>query len=128
MYHLIQSYRANEKEDFMAKLALLERTGINPTVSQKDGSTLYHLAVTKNDIALLEAIKKYDININVTNKEGLTALHKAAMLAQDDLMLKYLVANGAKTDIKTEFDETAYDLARENELLAKSKTPIEFLK
>jgi ankyrin repeat protein len=128
MYHLIQSYRTNAKEDFMGKLALLERSGVNPTLSQKDGNTLYHLAVAKNDLALMDVIKKYDININASNKEGLTPLHKAAMLAKDDSMLKYLVANGAKTDVKTEFDETAYDLARENELLAKSKTQIEFLK
>ena len=58
----------------------------------------------------------------------MTALHKAAMIAKDDAILKYLISIGAQKDAKTEFDETPYTLAKENETLTKKKTDLEFLK
>lgn len=126
-YHLVQSYRAGDSE-FIAKMNLLEQNGVDFTTPQKDGSTLYHVAVAKQDIALLDALKKFGINLNAIDKDGMTALHKAAMIAKDDKILKYLMAGGANPSIKTEFDETAFDLARENELLSKNKISIDFLK
>jgi ankyrin repeat protein len=50
------------------------------------------------------------------------------MKAEDDQMIKYLISKGADTKIKTEFEETVYDLASENELLQKQKTLLHFLK
>ena len=41
---------------------------------------------------------------------------------------EWLYEIGAKKEIKTEFDETAFDLASENESLQKSKIDIDFLK
>jgi len=69
-----------------------------------------------------------NMNLNVENKEGMTALHKAALVAKDDTVLKYLIAKGAKKDILTEFDESAYDLAKENETLLENKVSLDFLK
>ena len=68
------------------------------------------------------------IDINTKNSEGLTALHKAAMVSKDDAILKYLVSLGAKKDVQTNFKETAFDLATENEYLAKNKVSVDFLK
>jgi hypothetical protein len=47
-------------------------------------------------------------------------------MAKDESIIKYLLNEGADKNIKTEFDETAFTLAQENELL-KNKN-IEYLK
>ena len=129
-FYLIQSYKptGNTPNPFASKVKILQEKGLNLAAAQKDGNTLYHLAVVKNDIALLKDIASINIDINAKNKDGLTALHKAAMIGKDDILLKYLIANGAKKEITTEFDESAYSLAKENESLTKNKVSIEFLK
>jgi ankyrin repeat protein len=144
-FYLVQSYRppmggmpgmgrgpeganAPKQDPFAAKAKLLQDKGVNLATPQKDGNTLYHLAVIKNDLALLKKIDNLNIDINTKNKDGLTALHKAAMISKNDTLLKYLISKGAKTDIKTDFDESAYALAKENESLTKNNVSIEFLK
>lgn len=135
-YYLIASYSpAGERqfngakpEDFDAKLKILSDKGLNVAAPQKDGNTLYHLAIAKNDVALLQKIQPLAIDINAKNKEGLTALHKAALIAKNDVLMKYLVSIGAKTNIGTNFNETAFDLASENESLSKNKISVTFLK
>lgn len=128
VYYLVDAYSPRQAKDFTAKLNLLKEKGLNITAPQQDGSTIYHLAVAKNDLSFLKMIKDDAVDVNAKNKEGLTALHKAAMIAKDASIMEYLVAIGAKKDIKTSFDETAYELARENELLSKQKAAIDFLK
>lgn len=134
-FYLIQSYRpqrgpasSSDGDSFAAKTKLLQNKGLNLASAQKDGSTLYHFAVLKNDLSLLKKLEGLNIDINAKNKDGLTALHKAAMISNDDNLLKYLVSIGAKKDITTDFDETAYALAKENETLTKQNVSIEFLK
>lgn len=127
-YYLIQSYRQDHEADFVSKMKSLQEKRLNITTPQVDGNTLYHLAVAKNDLNLLKKIEGLKIDVNAQNKEGVTALHKAALLAKDDSILKYLTSIGAKKDLKTEFDETAYQLAKENENLTKSNVSIDFLK
>ncbi|WP_281635935.1 ankyrin repeat domain-containing protein [Flavobacterium marginilacus] len=141
-YYLIQSYRAPmqgmggrpeggnapKQDPFAAKAKLLQDKGLNLAAAQNDGNTLYHLAVAKNDLALLKKLADLNIDINAKNKDGLTALHRAAMIAKDDTILKYLLSIGAKKDIKTDFKESVLDLAKENETLTKNKTDLTFLK
>ncbi|GAB4019722.1 ankyrin repeat domain-containing protein [Spirosoma koreense] len=114
--------------DFDAKLKLLQEKGLDLRATQKNGNTLYHLAVAKNDLALVKRLEPLGIDVNAKNKEGITALHKAAMVSKDDAMLKYLLSIGAKKDISTEFKETAFDLASENESLSKNNVSLSFLK
>ncbi len=140
-YYLIQSYRpqmaggsnpesnnAPKEDPFTAKVKLLQDNGLNLAQAQKDESNLYHFAVLKNDLNLLQKIANLNIDVNTKNKDGLTALHKAAMIAKNDSILKYLLSIGAKKDIKTEFDESAYDLAKENETLTQNNISVEILK
>ena len=77
---------------------------------------------------LVKWVNTYPVNVNAKNSEGNTALHLAAMRAKNSDILKYLVSIGAKTDAVTEFDETAFDLASENEILKSSKSNLDFLK
>lgn len=140
-FYLIDSYRPQmgmgrgpetnngQKQDpFTSKIKLLQDKGLNLTTPQKDGNTLYHFAIIKNDINLLKKIADLNIDVNAKNKDGLTALHKAAMISKDDSILKYLLTIGAKKEIKTDFYESVYTLAKENESLTKNKIDLEFLK
>ncbi|QKZ12582.1 ankyrin repeat domain-containing protein [Spirosoma sp. KUDC1026] len=140
--YLIQGYRpggmggpggarpegAPRSDDFGTKLALLQQKGLDVKAPQKNGNTLYHLAVAKNDMGLMKKLEPLQIDVNARDKEGLTALHKAAMISKDDAMMKYLLSIGAKKDISTNFKETAYDLASENESLSKGNVSLNFLK
>jgi len=140
-FYLIDSYRPQtgmgrgpenvtvaKQDPFDVKTKLLQDKGLNLSTPQKDGNTLYHFAVAKNDLTLLKKIADLNIDVNAKNKDGLTALHKAAMISKNDTLLKYLLSIGAKKDITTDFDESPYALAKENESLTKNKTDLEFLK
>ena len=141
-YYLIESYRVPrggrgprggddnnaQLEDFNNKINALRDADLDFSVRQHNGMTIYHLAAAKNNLPLLKSIVKLNIDVNIQDNEGTTALHKAAMVAGNDTILKYLLSIGAKKDIKTEFDETAYSLAKENELLTKNNVSIDFLK
>lgn len=136
-WYLIQSYNAAserqgggaERQDvFGAKIKTLREAGYDLTIPQKDGNTLYHLAIVKNDLALLKQIEPFEVDVNAKNKEGLTPLHKAAMLSKDDAILKYLLSIGAKKEVTTAYKETAFDLAKENEYFSKTKVSVDFLK
>lgn len=149
-YHLINAYRpegtrggrggrgdapqvtgtspAPVKDDFTDKLKALQSKGLDLTIPQSDGNTLYHLAVVKNDLAVLQKIAVLKVDVNAKNKEGITALHKSALISKDDIVLKYLLSIGAKKEILTGFEESAYDLAKENEFLTKADISVDFLK
>ena len=141
-FYLIDSYRPQmmgmgrptegsntpKQDPFAAKIKVLQDKGLNLATPQKDGNTLYHLAIIKNDMVLLKKIADLHLDINAKNKDGLTALHKAAMISKDDVILKYLVSIGAKKEITTDFAESPYALSKENETLTTKNVSIEFLK
>lgn len=115
-------------EDFDNKIKALQSAGLDLKAPQENGSTLFHLAVAKNDVALLKRLQALGLDINAKDKEGFTPLHKAALIAKDDVVLKYLLEAGAQKDAATSFDETAFDLASENETLKKNNVSLTFLK
>lgn len=126
--YLIQSYNSKKLDDFQVKIKILQEKGFDITTPQKNGNTLYHLAVAKNELSLVQFLEKFKLDINAKDSEGMTALHKAALIAQDDILLKYLLNIGANKTAKTDLKETAFDLASENEFLTKNKVSIDFLK
>ncbi|MBT0606713.1 ankyrin repeat domain-containing protein [Aequorivita echinoideorum] len=127
-YYLAASFNSKKPEEFQSKLKMLQQKGIKLNTIQADGNTLYHIAAKENNLALLKNLSAYEIPVNAVNSEGFTALHLAAMKAENDEMMKYLLANGADKNAKTDFEETAFDLASENEMLQKQKVELQFLK
>tara|TARA_R110002051_G_scaffold269806_2_gene330093 strand:- start:23208 stop:24728 length:1521 start_codon:yes stop_codon:yes gene_type:complete len=127
-YFLAESYTKRNADAFDAKLALLKSKGLKLNAVQGEGNTLYHVAAKKNDLELLKKVSEFNIDVNAKNDEGMTALHIAAMKAENDMLLKFLLAKGADAQSKTDFEETVYDLASENEMLQKKNTSLTFLK
>ncbi|CDF81086.1 ankyrin [Formosa agariphila KMM 3901] len=126
--YLFKSYSPSSAADFKAKLALLKSKGLDITKPQSNGNTLYHLALDQNEFELLKLATQSEVDINAVNAEGISPLLKSAMSSKDDVVLKYLIDNGADKSIKTDFEETAFDLASENELLKANNVNINFLK
>jgi len=127
LHYWIQSYSSPEVADFDLKETLLKKHGFDPSLTQPNGNTIFHLAAEKNDFTLLKRVSRYKVNINARNKEGLTALHIAAMKTEDLQTLKYLVELGADPRLVTEFEETTFQLAQENELLKAKGSELSFL-
>ena len=127
-FYLVESFNKRQPEVFDAKLQLLQAQDIKWNTIQANGETVYHLAVKNDAIEVLKKLEDATIDINAKNDEGLTALHLAAMKAENDELMKYLISQGADTKIKTDFEESAFDLASENELLQQHHTPLNFLK
>jgi len=127
-YYLVESFNGRDVDTFDKKLVLLKKKGVQFTTTQAEGNNLYHLAAKQNNLELLQRLTTFGIDINAKNEEGLTPLHLAAMKAEDDQIMKYLISQGANAKITTDFEETVYDLATENEQLQKKKTPLNFLK
>ena len=75
-----------------------------------------------------QIMKKNGFDINAKNSEGMTVLHLIANKARNNKKLKQLIALGADKTVTTEFGESAYELASENEILQKKNIDINFLK
>lgn len=125
-YYVMNNYRANTTKRFENKLNLLMDNGLVIDKKQHKNNSLIHLATTRNNLELLKRLEAFNISVNTKNDDGLTPLQIAAMKGKDVKIIKYLIRKGADTSVRTDFDESVYDLASENELLQKNT--IEFLK
>lgn len=115
-------------DEFALKLATLQEIGLNLAQPQHDGTTLYHYAASRGNLALINAVAHLGIDPNQMNDEGLTALHKAALTSHDTTILKRLIELGADKRKLTDLGETAYELALENDYLKRAGADISFLK
>jgi ankyrin repeat protein len=123
---LFYAYSDKNSNVFEKKLALLESMNIDVKKTQEKGNTLFHIAIEKNSDYLVQKAKKLGIDLNKRNNEGLTALHLAAMKTKNIALLEGLLKMGANKYVKTNFDESVFDLASENEQLTGKN--INFLK
>ncbi len=126
-YHLIDAFRG-DIDDFNERFRFLTDRGYDPLILQKDGTSLIHLAAKKNNLDLLKLLLSKGIDINHQDNHGQTVLHIAAMQSGNNEILKYLLGKGADKSVLTPFDESAYDLALQNEMLAGNSIDVEFLK
>lgn len=127
-YYLINNFRVHNVEKFEKKLKLLQKNGLVVNKLQNSKNTLFHIAAKRNNLPLLKRLSSFNIDVNAKNKENLSALQIAVMTAKNDKIIKYLLSIGADKNVKTDFDESVYDLASENELLQKQNIDISFLK
>lgn len=127
-YYLLNNFKAENPKRFENKLKLLQENGLQFNANQQDNNTLLHIAVQRNNLALLKRLSSFAIDVNAKNDEGFTALQLAAMQSKDIQIIKHLLYMGADKSVTTDFDESVYDLAVENELLQKSKASLLFLK
>jgi len=128
-YYLISHYK--NIKDYQEKLRMLYTFGFSNNKIQANNNTLFHVAVhfkNKEVVQYLFDTEKENININAYNKDFLTPLHLAATSDQDGVMLQLLVKLGADIHKKTEYGESAYELAIENEMLKKNNVDLNFLK
>ena len=126
LYFLMQSHNAKNINLFNQKVDLLRQAGFSFNHAEKTGKNLYHMAVEKGSHSLLSFAKNEGAEINTVDKDGLTPLHYAAMTTDNISVIHSLIKDGADKTILTDFQESAYDLAFENELLKKED--IDFLK
>ena len=93
-----------------------------------NGNTLAHIAIKKQSLFLLEKAIEIGVDINQKNDLELSPLHLAALKAKNEKLLSTLLNHGADKQLLTQFNESAYDLASQNELLEKGKVSLSFLK
>lgn len=127
-YYLLNNYRSKNTKDFEEKLQLLQEKGLIVNKTQYQNNTLLHLATKRNNLQLLQRLSSFNIDVNAENNDGLTALQIAAMQGKDTKIIKYLLSIGADKNVKTDFEETVYDLAAENEILKQHSVNLSFLK
>ncbi len=126
-YYVVESFDGNI-EVFKEKFNFLIQNGYRITSKHESGTMLFHSAIAKQNTEILDYLLDKGIDINAKDNDGETALHKAAMQAKNTDILQFLIDAGANKKALTSFDESAYDLARQNEILAQQNIDIEFLK
>lgn len=124
-YHLFEGYNRRSAKNFKPFAQALKKVGVSFTKASQNEPPL-HIAIAKGDLKLIQTAFELGANVHQKNAEGLTPLHLAAMKAKSPRLLQLLLKKGANKANETEFGETAYDLAKENEMLKKQN--IEFLK
>ena len=128
MYYAFQTYSPKKENIIKQIIDQLKTAGINAKNINKDNNTLAHIAVEKHSVFLLETAINLGADINSKNTMNLSALHLAAMKSKNRDLIALLLKNGANKELLTEYDESPYDLAVQNELLKKENINLAFLK
>ncbi len=99
------------KENVDVALFLISKTN-NINYASNLGTALM-AAVMKGNLQLINALLERKVNLNAQDDEGKTALHIATLTNQNDIV-KLLLKEGAKKEIKSNFNESPLDIARSN--------------
>ncbi len=127
MNYLVESFSPSNEIDYMSKSRLLIESGLSLLDKDEAGNNLFHLAAQQDALPILKQAHEMNLDVNAKNHDGMTPLLIAAMKSSSTETLKYLVEIGADPSVRTEFEESACDLAKENELLRTEGGNIEFL-
>ena len=128
MYYVFKSHNSKKKEVTQHFLNQLSSAGLNGKKMYGNGNTLAHIAIEKHSVFLLENAIEMGTDINFKNNINISPLHLAAMKATNKELIDILLNNGAEKNTLTEFNESPYDLALQNELLNKGNIDFAFLK
>lgn len=128
VFHMFDSFNPRNPTAFEKFLTMAKEKGLELTPTYEGGNTWAHMAIAEGEMGLLEKAMELGVNINQKNEDGLTPLHLAAMNAKNKDLLALLIEKGADKTILTDFEESAYDLANENEALSKDGIDLGFLK
>lgn len=128
VFHIFNSYNPGNQDAFDKFVQVAQQEGLDFVSPFTGNNNLAHIAIEKNSKFLLTKAIALGVDVNRKNQEGLTPLHLAAMKSKDKELLTLLLEQGADKGIRTEFDESAYDLAAENEALTEKAINLEFLK
>ncbi len=124
-YHLFNAFSRRNSKTFPVFEKALSTAKVS-FINASKNENLLHIAIAKGENKIIKKALELSADINQKNNDGLTPLHLAAMKAKDVKLLQLLISKGADKKILTDFNESAFDLAKENELLSNSN--ITFLK
>ena len=128
MYYVFKSHTIKKTEVTQHFINSLNLAGLNGKKTYENGNTLAHIAIEKHSVFLLEKAIEMGTNINFKNNINISPLHLAAMKAKNKELIDVLLNNGAEKNTFTDFNESPYDLALQNELLNKGNIDFAYLK
>lgn len=128
MYYAFISYSSKKEDITNYIVSQLEIAGLDGKSIYHNKITLAHIAIKKQSVFLLEKAIELGVDLNYKNDINISPLHLAAMKATNTELIKVLLNQGADKNTVTEFNESPYDLAIQNELLIKEKVDLAFLK
>ena len=122
-----KNHSERKEEDYKYIIDTLVNMGVIVKSNYSEGNTLLHYAVEKNNLFLVKKAIELNVDPNYKNQIGLTSLHLAAMKATNSDITEVLIEAGADKKILTDFGESSYDLASENEILISNNVDITHL-
>ena len=128
MYYAFKYYNSKKENNGTGIIEKLEAAGLDGNGSYENQNTLAHIAIEKHSPALLQKAIALGVNLNSRNEMNLTPLHLAAMKSTNEELIILLIDNGANKKLRTNYDESPYDLAAENEILTNQSVNLSFLK
>ena len=122
-------FNAIQRNDLQTIQFLNEKLKFDLSGKNEENNTILHVSVERGYPQLVDwIITSKETSIDELNMDGYSALQIAAMRNENIEILATLIEAGADKNIESEFGETAYMLAIENEKINSNLEALEFLK